>query len=85
MMFRVEDDPVRARRVLDEWVSPTLGGHPRRSVTGCSSVLRKSVRSGSSYAKAGVHRMFLWPVGEPIEQLELFGERVAPLLDLRRP
>jgi len=26
--------------------------------------------------------MFLWPVGDPIEQLELFGERVAPLLDL---
>jgi alkanesulfonate monooxygenase SsuD/methylene tetrahydromethanopterin reductase-like flavin-dependent oxidoreductase (luciferase family) len=37
MMFRVEDDPVRARRVLDEWVARRSGGRPRRSVTGCSS------------------------------------------------
>jgi alkanesulfonate monooxygenase SsuD/methylene tetrahydromethanopterin reductase-like flavin-dependent oxidoreductase (luciferase family) len=34
----------------------------------------------SSYAEAGVQRVLLWPVDEPIEQLELFGERVAPLL-----
>ena len=34
----------------------------------------------SSYADARVQRVFLWPVGEAIEQLELFGERVAPLL-----
>ena len=33
------------------------------------------------YAEAGVQRLFLWPVGDPIEQLELFGERVAPLLE----
>ena len=34
-------------------------------------------------SSAGVQRLFLWPVGDPIEQLELFGERVAPLLDVR--
>ena len=86
MMFRVEDDPVRARRVLDEWVSPTLGRTPEeiddRLLVGPAEECAERL---SSYAEAGVQRVFLWPVGEPIEELELFAERVAPLLDLRRP
>ena len=83
MMFRVEDDPSRARRVLEEWVAPTLGRPAEElgerllvtSAEACADRL-------SRFAEAGVQRMFLWPVGDPIEQLELFGERVAPLLDL---
>jgi alkanesulfonate monooxygenase SsuD/methylene tetrahydromethanopterin reductase-like flavin-dependent oxidoreductase (luciferase family) len=86
MMFRVEEDPVRARRVLDEWVSPTLGRTSEeigdRLLLGPAQECAERL---SSYAEAGVQRVFLWPVGEPIEQLELLGERVAPLLDLRRP
>jgi alkanesulfonate monooxygenase SsuD/methylene tetrahydromethanopterin reductase-like flavin-dependent oxidoreductase (luciferase family) len=81
MMFRVEDDPVRARRVLEEWVSPTLGRTPEeigdRLLVGPEEECAERL---SSYAEAGVQRVFLWPVGEPIEQLELFGELVAPLL-----
>jgi alkanesulfonate monooxygenase SsuD/methylene tetrahydromethanopterin reductase-like flavin-dependent oxidoreductase (luciferase family) len=86
MFFRVEDDPARARRVLEEWVAPTLGRASeelgeRLLVASAESCAERLTR----YAEAGVQRLFLWPVGDPIEQLELFGERVAPLLDLRRP
>jgi len=83
MMFRVEDDPSRARRVLEEWVAPSLGRPAdelgeRLLVTSAEACADRLSR----FAEAGVHRMFLWPVGDPIEQLELFGERVAPLLDV---
>ena len=79
MMFRVEDDPKAGRRALEDWVGPALGRDPEElgdrllvaSAEECAERL-------SRYAAAGVHRVFLWPVGEPMEQLELFAERVAP-------
>jgi alkanesulfonate monooxygenase SsuD/methylene tetrahydromethanopterin reductase-like flavin-dependent oxidoreductase (luciferase family) len=81
MMFHVEEDRAAARRVLEEWVGPALGRDPDElgdrllvaPAEECAERLRR-------YAEAGVHRVFLWPVGEPVEQLELFSERVAPLL-----
>jgi len=83
MFFRVEDDPARVRRVLEEWVAPTLGRATeelgeRLLVASAEACAERLTR----YAEAGVQRLFLWPVGDPIEQLELFGERVAPLLDV---
>jgi alkanesulfonate monooxygenase SsuD/methylene tetrahydromethanopterin reductase-like flavin-dependent oxidoreductase (luciferase family) len=84
MMFRVEDDPSRARRILEEWVAPTLGRAAEelgdRLLVGPAEACAERL---TLYAEAGVQRLFLWPVGDPIEQLELFGERVAPLLDAR--
>ena len=32
------------------------------------------------YARAGVQRVFLWPLRDEVRQLELFKERIAPLL-----
>jgi alkanesulfonate monooxygenase SsuD/methylene tetrahydromethanopterin reductase-like flavin-dependent oxidoreductase (luciferase family) len=34
-----------------------------------------------AYARAGAQRVFLWPLADERAQLELFRERVAPLLD----
>jgi alkanesulfonate monooxygenase SsuD/methylene tetrahydromethanopterin reductase-like flavin-dependent oxidoreductase (luciferase family) len=81
MMIHVEDDRTKAHRVLEEWVGPALGRSPGElsdrllvaSAEECAERL-------SSYAKAGAQRVFLWPVGPPIRQLELFRERVAPLI-----
>lgn len=81
MMIHVEDDRAKAHRVLEEWVGPALGRTPDElgdrllvaSAEECAERL-------SRYAAAGVHRVFLWPVGPPIRQLELFGDRVAPLI-----
>jgi len=36
------------------------------------------------YARAGVQRTFLWPLGDEVRQLELFREQVAPLIDTDR-
>ncbi len=33
-----------------------------------------------AFAEAGVQRMFIWPLADPLRQLELFQERVAPLV-----
>jgi len=83
MMFRVEDDATRARRVLEEWVAPTLGRAPEELGDRLLvAPAHECAERLSRYAEAGVQRVFLWPVGEPIEQLRLFGERVAPLLDI---
>jgi alkanesulfonate monooxygenase SsuD/methylene tetrahydromethanopterin reductase-like flavin-dependent oxidoreductase (luciferase family) len=81
MMFRVEDDPGAARHALEWMVAPSLGRDPAEledrllvgTVESCAERLRE-------YERAGVQRVFLWPVGEPIEQLERFGEGVLPLL-----
>ena len=36
----------------------------------------------SAYAAAGVQRMFVWPLGDELRQLELFREKVIPLVRL---
>jgi hypothetical protein len=81
MMFRVEDDPAAARRALVDLVSPALGRDPDelgdRLLFAPAEVCAERL---ARYAEAGVHRVYLWPVGDPVEQLELFGERVAPLI-----
>jgi alkanesulfonate monooxygenase SsuD/methylene tetrahydromethanopterin reductase-like flavin-dependent oxidoreductase (luciferase family) len=81
MMFHVEEDRARARRVLEEWVGPALGRDPDelgdRLLVASAEVCAERLRQ---YMEAGVHRVFLWPVGEPVAQLELFSERVAPLV-----
>ena len=34
----------------------------------------------SRYARAGAQRIFLWPLVDGVRQLELFRERVIPLI-----
>jgi alkanesulfonate monooxygenase SsuD/methylene tetrahydromethanopterin reductase-like flavin-dependent oxidoreductase (luciferase family) len=81
MMIHIEDDRAKAHRVLEEWVGPALGRSPeelgdRLLVASAAECAERLTR----YAEAGVQRVFLWPVGPPIPQLELFRERVAPLI-----
>ncbi len=81
MWFRLEDDPAAARRVLEEWVSPAVGRDPdelaERLLVGPADRCAERL---AAYAEAGVRRVFLWPVGDGVEQLERFGEEVAPAL-----
>lgn len=81
MMFRVEEDPAAARRVLEDWVGPALGRDAdelgdRLLVAPAEQCAERLTQ----YAEAGVQRVFLWPVGDGVEQLERFNEHVAPLL-----
>ena len=34
------------------------------------------------YSAAGVQRIFLWPLEDEVRQLELFQDRVAPLVNV---
>jgi alkanesulfonate monooxygenase SsuD/methylene tetrahydromethanopterin reductase-like flavin-dependent oxidoreductase (luciferase family) len=35
----------------------------------------------AAYKAAGVHRVIMWPTKDEIEQLKIFQEKVAPLID----
>jgi alkanesulfonate monooxygenase SsuD/methylene tetrahydromethanopterin reductase-like flavin-dependent oxidoreductase (luciferase family) len=81
MWFLVEDDPKVVRRALEELVAPSLGRDPDelgdRLLLGPPEACAERL---AAYAEVGVHRVFLWPVGDALEQLERFGDQVAPLL-----
>jgi alkanesulfonate monooxygenase SsuD/methylene tetrahydromethanopterin reductase-like flavin-dependent oxidoreductase (luciferase family) len=79
MWFYVTDDDAEAERVMQERVIPTI----HRPV----DVLRDRVPVGppgllaaklSAFARAGVQRVYLWPVADEAHQLEVFWERVRP-------
>lgn len=81
MMICVEDDRAVADRVLEERVAPALGRPPDelrdRLLVGPAQECAERL---TRYAAAGVQRVFLWPVVSPVEQIELFRERVSPLV-----
>jgi hypothetical protein len=35
----------------------------------------------SAYQKVGVQRVYLWPLADELEQIKIFMEQVAPLID----
>jgi hypothetical protein len=79
MWFHITDSTADAERVMRERVVPTIH-RPEE-------VLRERVPIGpaelfaeklSAFARAGVQRVFVWPVADEIEQLQLFWERVRP-------
>jgi alkanesulfonate monooxygenase SsuD/methylene tetrahydromethanopterin reductase-like flavin-dependent oxidoreductase (luciferase family) len=81
MWFHLTEDRAEADRVLRERVIPTIH-RPEE-------VLRARLPIGSAEAfaeklnafrEAGVQRVYIWPVADEIRQLELFCERVRPLL-----
>jgi alkanesulfonate monooxygenase SsuD/methylene tetrahydromethanopterin reductase-like flavin-dependent oxidoreductase (luciferase family) len=82
MWCYVTEDRLRAEAVLADVLAPML----KRPV----DELRPILPIGSAeecgekllaYAHAGAQRVFLWPVTDERAQLEVFRERVVPLLD----
>ena len=81
MLFYVTDDQSEADRMLRERVVPALG-RPEE-------MLRERLPIGppeqfaeklSAFARAGLQRVFLWPVADEQRQLEQFWSRVRPLV-----
>ena len=82
MWFFITDDATEADRVMRERMVPTIH-RPEE-------VLRERLPVGpaelfaeklSAFARAGVHRVFVWPVADEAQQLELFWNRVRPLIE----
>lgn len=75
----VTESPDEARRVVEDVLSPLLGREPRHladrlpvgSPEHCAELL-------SAYAAVGASRILLWPIRDPLHQLEVFAEKVRP-------
>ena len=81
MWCYITDDPAEADRVFRERVIPTVH-RPE-------DVLRQRLPIGppelfaaklNAFANAGVQRVFIWPVGDEVRQLERFWNDVRPLV-----
>ena len=81
MWFHITDDHDEAERVMRERVIPTIH-RPE-------DVLRERVPVGpaelfaeklADFARAGVQRVFVWPVADEVPQLERFWAEVRPLV-----
>jgi alkanesulfonate monooxygenase SsuD/methylene tetrahydromethanopterin reductase-like flavin-dependent oxidoreductase (luciferase family) len=78
----VTEDAGGAERVLAEVLAPLVGrpADELRALSlpiGPAEVCAERLRA---FADAGVQRVFLWPLRDDARQLELFMERVAPLV-----
>jgi alkanesulfonate monooxygenase SsuD/methylene tetrahydromethanopterin reductase-like flavin-dependent oxidoreductase (luciferase family) len=81
MWCYLTENKARAEAVVEEVLAPMLNRPPEQ--------LRPILPNGSAeecaekltaYARAGAQRVFLWPLADERAQLELFRERVAPLV-----
>jgi alkanesulfonate monooxygenase SsuD/methylene tetrahydromethanopterin reductase-like flavin-dependent oxidoreductase (luciferase family) len=82
MWFHITEDRSEAERVLTERVLPVV----KRP----EAVLRERLPIGpadefaerlDAFARAGVQRVFLWPVADEVRQLERFANEVVPRLE----
>ena len=81
MWLYVTEDTRTAERLLTEVLGPTLNRPadelrdrlPIGPAEACAEQL-------AAYAAAGAQRVFLWPLADELQQLEIFRERVAPLV-----
>jgi alkanesulfonate monooxygenase SsuD/methylene tetrahydromethanopterin reductase-like flavin-dependent oxidoreductase (luciferase family) len=82
MWTYVTGDKARAAQVLAEVLAPMLN----RPIENLRPILpigspEECAAKLAAYAKAGAQRVFIWPIAEERQQLELFRERVVPLID----
>jgi alkanesulfonate monooxygenase SsuD/methylene tetrahydromethanopterin reductase-like flavin-dependent oxidoreductase (luciferase family) len=85
MWCYVTEDRPRADAVLSNVLAPML----KRPVEQLRTLLpigsvEDSAEKLLAYARAGAQRVFLWPLADERTQLEVFSERVVPLLDGQR-
>jgi probable F420-dependent oxidoreductase len=86
MWCYVTEDRARADALLTDVLAPMLNRPleqlrsllPIGSAEDCAAKLL-------TYRRAGARRVFLWPLADERSQLEVFRERVVPLLDAERP
>ncbi len=79
MWFYITDDRGEADRVMRERVVPTVYRPEEmlreRLPIGPAELFAEKL---SAFARAGVQRVFVWPVADEVHQLDLFWETVRP-------
>jgi len=76
----ITEDTKRAGRVLTDVLAPMLK-RPVEALRALSLPIGPAELCAerlSHFASAGAGRVFIWPLGDDLEQLELFAERVVP-------
>jgi alkanesulfonate monooxygenase SsuD/methylene tetrahydromethanopterin reductase-like flavin-dependent oxidoreductase (luciferase family) len=81
MFFYVTEDRGEAERILTEVVSPAINRPAeelaqRLPIGPAEECAEKLV----AYQSAGVQRVYLWPTGDDLHQLEMLWDRVVPLV-----
>ena len=83
MWFYITEDHGEADRVMHERVVPTVHRPEdllrQRLPVGSAELFAEKL---SAFASAGVQRVFLWPIADEANQLELFWETVSPAIAL---
>ena len=77
----VTHDHARATRLVEETLAPLLGRDPDELLARLPiGTPEHCVELLDAYVEAGAQQMLLWPVHDPIHQLEVFSEEVRPHL-----
>jgi probable F420-dependent oxidoreductase len=78
----VAEDKASAERVLSETLLPLLNRPieqlEERLLVGSPQACAEKL---AAYKAAGVQRVFIWPVADELDQLDVFQSKVAPLVD----
>ena len=81
MLMYITEDRTTADRIIKDVVSPAINRPEEelreRLLIGPAGECAEKL---AAYKAAGAQRVFLWPVGDELDQLALFQERVAPLV-----
>jgi alkanesulfonate monooxygenase SsuD/methylene tetrahydromethanopterin reductase-like flavin-dependent oxidoreductase (luciferase family) len=85
MWCYVTEDRDRAEAILADLLAPLLDRpvEPLRSILPIGSA-EECAQNVLAYERAGAQRIFLWPLADERAQLEMFRERVVPLIDGER-
>ena len=85
MWCYVTEDRARADAMLADVLAPMLNrpAEQLRAILPIGSA-EESAEKLRAYARVGAQRVFLWPLADERSQLEVFRERVVPLLDAER-
>jgi alkanesulfonate monooxygenase SsuD/methylene tetrahydromethanopterin reductase-like flavin-dependent oxidoreductase (luciferase family) len=84
--LHVTEDAAVAERVRTELLAPMLHRHAEalRSLPLLVGSAEACAERLSALVAAGARRVFVWPLRDEVRQLELFRERVTPLVRQRR-
>jgi alkanesulfonate monooxygenase SsuD/methylene tetrahydromethanopterin reductase-like flavin-dependent oxidoreductase (luciferase family) len=81
MWCYITDDSVEADRILRERVAPVVHRPEdmlrERLAIGSAELFAEKL---TAFAKAGVQRVFIWPVADELHQLDRFWNEVRPLV-----